>query len=53
MTNTAIISTFDADYEELARRWDHHQNLRRAGADVAELGLSRVALDEARDRLRA
>jgi len=53
MTNTATISTFDADYDELARRWEAHQNLRRTGASIDELGRSRTALDEARDRLRA
>jgi hypothetical protein len=51
VNNTAIVD-FDALYDELARRWEHHQDLRRSGASVAELALSRHELDDARDRLR-
>ena len=53
MPNTTAVTGFDADYQELARRWEHHQHLRRTGASVADLGRSRSALDEARARLRA
>jgi hypothetical protein len=52
MGNTTTVADFDASYEELARRWEHHQNLRRSGACVAELARSRRELDDARDRLR-
>ena len=52
MSTITDVTDFEARYQELARRWDHHQNLRRSGADVAELARSRCALDEARDRIR-
>ena len=52
MINTTEITGFDARFEELTRRWEHHQSLRRAGACIADLACSRRALDEARSRLR-
>ncbi|MEZ5243637.1 MAG: hypothetical protein R2707_00955 [Acidimicrobiales bacterium] len=52
MVNSTAIASFDARYEDLARRWEHHQDLRRSGACVAELARSREELDAARDRLR-
>jgi hypothetical protein len=52
MVNIADITGFDARFEELARRWEHHQNLRRSGAGIADLACSRRALDEARNGLR-
>ena len=52
MVNRTALADFDARYEDLARRWEHHQELRRSGAGVAELARSRVELDLARDRLR-
>jgi hypothetical protein len=52
MNTTTSIAGFDARFEELVSRWDHHQNLRRSGASVAELARSRQALDAARNRIR-
>jgi len=52
MVNNTAVADFDASYEELARRWELHQSLRRSGASVAELARSRRELDLARDRLR-
>lgn len=52
-TSTTEIAGFDARFEELTRRWEHHQNLRRSGASIADLACSRRALDEARRGLRA
>ncbi len=52
MINTTEIAGFDARFDELVVRWDHHQNLRRQGASVAELARSREALDAARDSIR-
>lgn len=39
-------------FATLLRRWNRHQDLRRAGASVPELAASRIALDAARDDLR-
>jgi hypothetical protein len=52
MVNSTALADFDARYEDLARHWEHHQELRRSGACVAELARSRQELDLARDRLR-
>ncbi|MEQ8840849.1 MAG: hypothetical protein RIB98_07700 [Acidimicrobiales bacterium] len=52
MITSTDIAGFDARFAELARRWDHHQNLRRSGASVPELARSRQALDAARAGFR-
>lgn len=52
MGNITSVAGFDARYRVLASRWEHHQNLRRSGATVAELARSRQALDDARLAIR-
>ena len=52
MVNHTPLDEFSVAYDDLARRWEHHQELRRSGACVAELARSRPELDIARDRLR-
>ncbi len=52
MTTSTETAGFDARFAELVCQWDHHQNLRRSGAPVADLARSRAALDAARDRIR-
>jgi len=52
MRNHTDIAGFDARFQELARRWEAHQTLRRSGASIAALARSRQALDDARDLIR-
>ncbi|MEM7141802.1 MAG: hypothetical protein AAF548_12305 [Actinomycetota bacterium] len=52
MTPTSTSTTFDGRFRELTRRWNAHQALRRSGAPIAELAESRLALDDARAKLR-
>jgi hypothetical protein len=46
METTMSLSTPQLD--ELLAAWNHHQDLRRAGATVAELAASRQTLDHCR-----
>ncbi len=42
------MSRFDDAFERLLAAWRHHQDLRAAGASIADLYASRARLDEAR-----
>ncbi len=52
MQTTHPPTGFAPRFDELTRRWNAHQDLRRNGASVAELARSRQALDTARDQIR-
>jgi hypothetical protein len=52
MTVAASPDSFDTRFTELASRWISHQNLRLTDPGIADLAQSRIALDDARSRIR-
>jgi hypothetical protein len=52
MTTAVSPDSFDARFTELTSRWISHQNLRRTTPRIADLAQSRIALDDARSRIR-
>ena len=52
MTTAVSPDSFDARFTELTTRWVSHQDLRRTAPSIADLAQSRIALDDARSRIR-